>query len=85
MTPSLEQQIEEAYIEARAIHENGMDPRMIELDRKGEWLHKTWFKAGYLNALAKNNAIGNKAETKCDCVRIGEELKYRCEQCRKES
>lgn len=62
MTPSLEQQIEVAYIEARAIHENGMDPRVIELDRKGDWLHKTWFKVGYLNAVSRNNASGNKTE-----------------------
>lgn len=48
------EEIEKAFGACRIIHEKGMDPKMIELDRKGNWLHLTWFAAGYKAAMAES-------------------------------
>lgn len=38
---------EEKFLKAREDREKGLSESLIELDRKGEWLHKLWFNYGW--------------------------------------
>lgn len=83
MSAFSEGDIEAAFQEARAIHEKGMDPRLAELDRKGNWLHLNWFKVGYLAAMTKKSAFQQyRLEENLACSRCGElESNSACEAC----
>lgn len=44
-------EIDHAFLIARVKHEENWPQSLRELDRKGEWLHKLWFKTGYEAAM----------------------------------